>query len=353
MGAYADISIVNALLQLIIAYMLYLSPLDKLKTYAVLYLVVAFIIRIIYGIYCKYKFEECTYRLLLDKDLFSEMGKFAGWNFLGSSAFMLNTQGVNMLMNVYFGVAVNAARGIAVQVDSAVKSFANSFTTAINPQITKSYSGGELEYMYQLVCRGAKFSSFLFLFIAVPIVLEAPLILKIWLKTVPEYAVVFVRLIVFSSFVDSLLGNSFWTAIMATGKIKGYQIVITVVGVMVFPFSWLCFKFGYGPESTYIVYIVIYCVALFVRLYFMKVLLYMPLSYFFRDVLWRVVGVMLLTFIIPLPLLYVLDSSWIRLFTVCVCSLIVTSTVVYTIGLTQSEKVAITSRVKKIAKRFS
>ena len=88
------------------------------------------------------------------------MGKFAGWNFLGSSAFMLNTQGVNMLMNIYFGVAANAARGIAVQVDSAVKSFANSFTTAINPQITKSYSAGELDYMYQLVCRGEKFSAF-------------------------------------------------------------------------------------------------------------------------------------------------------------------------------------------------
>ena len=353
MGAYAVISIVNAVLQLIIAYMLYLSPLDKLKTYAVLYLVVAFIIRIIYGIYCRRKFEECTYYLLLDKDLFSEMGKFAGWNFLGSSAFMLNTQGVNMLMNIYFGVAANAARGIAVQVDSAVKSFANSFTTAINPQITKSYSAGELDYMYQLVCRGAKFSAFLFLFIAVPIVLETPTILKIWLKTVPEYTIVFVRLIVFSSFVDSLLGNSFWTAIMATGKIKGYQIVIAIVGVMVFPFSWLCFEFGCGPESTYIVYIIIYCIALLVRLYFMKVLLYMPLSYFFRDVLGRVAGVMLLTFIIPLPLLFVLDSGWIRLSVVCLCSLLVTSTVVYTIGLTQSEKVTITSKLKKIVQRFS
>ena len=347
------ISIVNAVLQLIIAYMLYLSPLDKLKTYSVLYLVVAFIIRIIYGIYCRRKFEECTYHLLLDKDLFSEMGKFAGWNFLGSSAFMLNTQGVNMLMNIYFGVAANAARGIAVQVDSAVKSFANSFTTAINPQITKSYSAGELDYMYQLVCRGAKFSAFLFLFIAVPIVLETPTILKIWLKTVPEYTIVFVRLIVFSSFVDSLLGNSFWTAIMATGKIKGYQIVIAIVGVMVFPFSWLCFEFGCGPESTYIVYIIIYCIALLVRLYFMKVLLYMPLSYFFRDVLGRVAGVMLLTFIIPLPLLLVLDGGWIRLSVVCLCSLLVTSTVVYTIGLTQNEKVTVTSKLKKIVQRFS
>ena len=122
---------------------------------------------------------------------------------------------------------------------------------------------------------------------------------------------------------------------------------------MVFPFSWLCFEFGCGPESTYIVYIIIYCIALLVRLYFMKVLLYMPLSYFFRDVLGRVAGVMLLTFIIPLPLLLVLDGGWIRLSVVCLCSLLVTSTVVYTIGLTQNEKVTVTSKLKKIVQRFS
>ena len=161
MSAFAYISILEVSLKLIIVYMLIISPFDRLKTYAVLFLCVGAIIRFIYGYYCKRHFEECSYYFVYDKPLLKEMTSFAGWNFFGTSAWMLNTQGLNILINMYFGVAFNAARGVATQVDSALKQFINNFTTAVNPQITKSYAQGDLEYVYTLVCSSAKYSAFL------------------------------------------------------------------------------------------------------------------------------------------------------------------------------------------------
>lgn len=164
MSAFAYISVIEVTLKLIIVYMLLISPFDGLATYAVLLLLVGATIRFIYGSYCKRHFEECTYHFVIDKPILKEMTGFAGWNFLGNGAYMLNTQGVNILMNLYFGVAVNAARGIATQVDAALRQFVNNFTTAVNPQITKSYAQGDLDYMHKLVCRSAKFSAFLMMF---------------------------------------------------------------------------------------------------------------------------------------------------------------------------------------------
>jgi len=354
MSAYAIVSIVDVSLKLLVGYLLWISPCDLLKVYSVLLLVEAVVIRFVYMVYCAKKFEECSYKFCFDKKIFSEMGKFAGWNFLGSSAGILNTQGVNMLMNIYFGVAVNAARGLASQVDSAVRYFTSSFTTAINPQITKSYSAGDLNYTNQLICRGAKFSVYLFLYMAVPIVLETQTLLNVWLKSVPDYTVTFVRLLVMGTFVDSVLGNSFWTAIMATGNIKAYQIVISIVGISVFPISWVFFKFGYGPASTYVVYIAIYCIAFCVRLYFTNKQLNLPLKYFFKYVMIRIVPVVILCFLLPMPLVMNVNEGFIRLVVTCLVSFILSSFVIYFVGLDGNErgrvKSMISSKIQGIRK---
>lgn len=193
MSAFAYISVIEVTLRLIIVYMLTVSPFDRLITYSVLLMCVGALIRFIYGYYCKRHFEECTYHFVYDKAILKSMTIFAGWNFLGNGAYMLNTQGVNILMNMYFGVAVNAARGVATQVDAALKQFVNNFTTAVNPQITKSYAQGDLKSMHKLVCRSAKFSAFLMLFFAVPIILETDTILTLWLKNPPAYASIFLK----------------------------------------------------------------------------------------------------------------------------------------------------------------
>ena len=347
MRAYAVFSIVDVSLKLLAGYMLLVTPYDLLKAYSIFLLVEALIMRVAYMVYCSKHFEECSYRPNFDKKIFGEMGKFAGWNFLGASAGILNTHGVNMLMNIYFGVAVNAARGLATQVDAAVKAFTSSFTTAINPQITKSYSAGEVSYTNQLICRGAKFSAFLFLYIAVPIILETPTLLSIWLKNVPDYTVVFVRLIVMATFVDSVLGNSFWTAIMATGNIKAYQIVIAVVGVSVFPISWVFFKLGFGPSSTYVVYIVTYCFAFCVRLYFTKKQLGLSLKFFVRYVMIRMVPVVALCFLLPVPLLMNVNEGVARFVMTCLFSFVTSSFLIYFIGLERNEREQVKSMIAK------
>lgn len=345
MSAFAYISVVEVTLKLIIVYMLTISPFDRLKTYAVLLLCVGAVIRFIYGYYCKRHFEECTYHLVFDKPVLKEMTGFAGWNFLGNGSYMLNTQGVNILMNLYFGVAVNAARGIATQVDAALKQFVNNFTTAVNPQITKSYAQGDLDYMHKLVCRSAKFSAFLMLFFAIPILLETQSILTIWLKTVPEYAAIFLQLIIISSFVDTVLANSLVTSMFATGNIKRYQIIVTTIGCLVFPFSWIAFQLGFQPEIAYVLYFIIYTVLLGVRLYLLKDMVKLPIMMYVREVLYRVLPVMIICFIIPMMIRYSMQEGWMRLILLCLVSTIVTAVVEYSIGLTKNERKFIVGKI--------
>lgn len=345
MSAFAYISVVEVTLKLIIVYMLSISPFDRLKTYAVLLLCVGAVIRFIYGYYCKRHFEECTYHLVFDKPVLKEMTGFAGWNFLGNGAYMLNTQGINILMNLYFGVAVNAARGIATQVDAALKQFVNNFTTAVNPQITKSYAQGDLDYMHKLVCRSAKFSAFLMLFFAIPIILETHSILTIWLKTVPEYAAVFLQLIIISSFVDTVLANSLVTSMFATGNIKRYQIIVTTVGCLVFPFSWIAFQLGFQPEIAYVLYFIIYAILLGVRLFLLKDMVKLPVMMYVREVLFRVFPVMMISFIPLMIIRFSMQEGLMRLILLCLVSTIVTAIIEYWIGLTKNERKFILDKI--------
>ena len=181
MSAFAYISIYEAVMKLVVVYLIVISPIDKLIVYSFLILLISLSLRLIYGIYCKRKFEECSYMFILDKPLLKNMSGFAGWNFLGAGSFLLMTQGVNMLLNMFFGVALNAARGIATQVENVVNQFTNNFGTAINPQITKSYAQGDYDYMHKLVFAGSKYSFFLVVVLCLPIILEANQILHLWL----------------------------------------------------------------------------------------------------------------------------------------------------------------------------
>ena len=275
------------------------------------------------------------------------MTSFAGWNFLGNGAYMLNTQGVNILMNMYFGVAVNAARGVATQVDAALKQFVNNFTTAVNPQITKSYAQGDLSNMHKLVCRSAKFSAFLMMFFAVPIILETDTILSLWLKNPPAYASVFLKWIIISSFMDTVLANSLVTSMFATGDIKKYQIIVTTVGCLVFPLSWLAFQLGFEPQVGYMLYFVIYSILLFVRLYLLRDMVKLPIMMYVREVLFKVTTVMAISFVIPSILLFVIDEDLLRLVAVVLLSMTVTTVTTYLIGLNDGEKKYIIGLLEK------
>lgn len=260
--------------------------------------IVAVIVRLTYGHYCKKHFSECTYHFLWDKELLSKMFSFAGWQFFGTGSYMLMTQGVNILLNFFFGPVVNAARGIAVQVDGIIQQFVNNFTTAINPQITKSYAGDNKAYMFLLIYTGAKYSYFLVLFFAIPIILETNTILTLWLKNVPEHTVSFLRLIIC---IDLLyvLSNTMMTAMISTGNIKKYQIIVGGTGMLVFPISWLCFYFGLPPEVAFIIQFLIFIIQLVYRLFLLHEMIGLPIVGFCQQVLLKALTVTIVAFIPP------------------------------------------------------
>lgn len=351
MSAFAYISILETILKLVIVYMLFISPYDKLISYSILFVIVAMIIRLIYGWYCHNHFAECHYKFVYDKSLIKEMSGFAGWSFFGNGAYMLNTQGVDMLINIFFGVTLNAAKGVASQVQNAVMQFVGNFTVALNPQITKSYASGDREYMNKLVCRGARFSYFLLLIFTVPIVCEADYILNLWLKTVPEYAPIFLRLMLFGTLM-TLLGGTMYTAILATGKIRKYQLAVTIVGCLVFPLTWLAFRIGLPPETTYYIYIVIYFLLVFVRLYIAKGLLNFPVQLYLFDVVFRVVIVSVVAFILPLIVIRYLEPSFLRLCVSCIIGLCSSLLTINILGLEKSEREMLYKKTSYLLSKF-
>lgn len=351
MSAFAYISIFEIIMKLLIVYSLYISPFDKLKSYVVLLLILAFVIRFIYGFYCKRHFKEATYHFVYDKALLKNMTSFAGWNFFGQGAYMMNVEGVNIVINLFFGVTVNAARGIAMQVNNAVNQFVTNFMMALNPQITKSYAAGEIEEMHKLVYRGSKFSYFLMLFFLIPICLETEMILHLWLNVVPEYSVAFVRWTLVITTMG-MLSNTLITALHATGKIKKYMIVVGLVEISNFPLTYLLFKMGFNPLAAYYVYFTIYLILMFLRLYLIKDLIWMKAIVYIKEVYCKVVFVTLVALIAPSLICLVQQDSVIRFVEVGLVSSISTVATVFYLGLASNERKMVIGLVKnKIYKK--
>ena len=312
MSAFAYISILEVFLKLGIVYLLYLSPCSKLVSYAILMACVSLLIRLVYGVYCKKHFDECRYHWCYDKKQIREMTGFAGWTFFTNGAMIFNTQGVNILINIFFGVTLNASRGIATQVEAAVSKFTGDFMTALNPQITKSYASGDYQTMYSLICRGAKFSFFLFLCIGLPIIFEAGTILHLWLKEVPDETVVLVRLSIICSMITAL-GHTGYIGCIATGNIKKYSIIVSMIGCLVFPLTWISYSFGTPVVATYFIYGIVYLVLDFVRLWILKGLTGFPPALFIKSVFGRIVPTVIAALIVPSILISVSEPGLLRL----------------------------------------
>lgn len=350
MTAFAYVSILEAALKLAICYLIVVSPFDKLKTYAFLLAVVALVVRLVYGAYCKRHFPESRYSWVGRTPLLREMTGFAGWSFLTNACYLFNTQGVNILINMFFGVALNAARGIATQVDGIIMQFVNNFTMAINPQITKTYAAGQKQEMYKLVCRGSKFSFFLLLLFSLPVLFETDYILSLWLKEVPGYSVVFLRLTIISSMIN-MLGNTGYTACMATGNLKRYVLVISSVGFLVFPITWVAFKCGLPALSAYVAFIFVYAVVLFVRLHIMKGLVGFPPKMFLADVILKIVLVSVAAAVAPFVLYSLFPESFGRLVAVLLVCTLSSCVSIYCIGLTVNERKVVMCKCAEIYRR--
>lgn len=349
MNTFAYISIIESVLKLLIVYLLCVSPFDKLHTYAVLLVVVAVFIRFLYSIYCSRHFEECRSKLVYDKAIFKQMMGFAGWNFFSNGAYIFNTQGISILVNVFFGVALNAARGIAIQVEGIVLQSVNNFTMAVNPQITKSYAAGDIKRVYYLVCKGARFSYFLLFVFVLPLLFETEYVLTLWLKNVPDYTVIFVRL----SFIGMLitcLGTTGYTACFATGNIRKYVIWITLSGSMVFFITWLAYSWGAGVVATYWIYIIVYMFVQAIRLWIMKGLLDFPVMMFVKDVILRIILASIPPLILPYLCLMYIETSFMRIVIITLLCVIGSCVSVYLLGFTSGERCTITAKIKQLIK---
>lgn len=349
MKFFAYISILEQVAKLLISYLLYISPFDKLIAYAFLLVVVSIGIRMVYGIYCKRNFEECNGKLVFDKNVIRNMSTFAGWNFLGACSTVLITQGVNILMNLFFSVIVNAARGIATQIENVVMGFVNNFTTAINPQITKSYASGEGEYMFKLIYKGSKYSFFLVFIFALPISLETDSILSLWLGEVPSITCDFIRLTLLVSLL-SVISNTLVTAMLATGDIKKYQIVVGGTGMLIFPLVYLAYYIGMPPVASYIITFIIFSIQLLYRLFLLRKMIQLSIRKFIKHVIMKDLFVLFSSAPLPIIMHYCIsfNNSSLKLLTITIISVITTILSVFFFGCDTEEKRLIVDKLTNI-----
>ena len=352
MKAFAYVSIVEAVLKLLIVYLLLLGNFDKLILYAILVVAVALIIRIIYGIYCKQHFEECTYRFVFDKQLFREMFAFAGWSVIGNLGFSFKDQGSNIILNLFFGTTVNAARGIALQVNGIISNFSNNFTMALNPQITKQYAAGDVEASVKLVYAGCRYSFYLLLLIAVPVMINIDYLLQLWLGTVPEYTSQFLMLALVAALID-VMARPLVTALQATGRIKVFQIVICIVMLCELPLAYIILHFGGKPYWAMYPTILVTFIGLFARFLILKGMI--P-AYQFYSFIIKIVGKNLL---IGIVCFFVSDfiqgyyqPNFINFILTSLLAFVLSSSVIYLVGLSKSERIKlVTFIIKQTIKR--
>lgn len=343
MSAFAYISILEVIGKLVVAFTIVISPVDKLIYYGFLLMLIALIICSVYGYYCKRHFNECTYQFIFDKLLLKQMFGFAGWNFIGASSAILRDQGGNIVMNLFCGPVVNAARGIAMQVNHAIHGFVSNFMTALNPQITKSCASGNHEYMMTLIFQGARLSFYMLLILSLPVIINAQYILQLWLGVVPEHTALFVQLILIFAMSESI-SSPLITAMLATGKIRNYQLIVGGLQMMNLPISYFCLKAGLIPEIVIIVAIIISQCCLAARLILLRKMIQLPVSQYLKKVYLNVIVVSTIAVLVPFLIHHYTPCNLLQFIVNCIICLISTVIVIYFIGCSKQERHLIHSK---------
>ena len=344
MSAFAYMSIFDVILKLVVVYLLTISPWDKLLVYTALLAVIQLIDRLIYSLYCRWKFIEVREKGTVDNCLVKEMFGFAVWNLVGNSATMSCTPIINIILNAFFGPVVNAARGIASQVQSAVKAFVSNFQLAVIPQITKSYAGGDVERMKNLIILSCKYSYFLLLLLSLPVFFEAEILLSLWLIEVPAYSVTFLQLVLVVMSIETL-EQPLHVANLATGKIKFFQ---TMKGFSLFtmlPFAYFALKIGMPAESVLVVQAIVTLLSLLLQVKILGGIIQLPFGMFIREVLGRAVIVTVVASPVPYIVKCLIKNGLVGFFIVCVLTVICVLVSTYLFGLNRNERKIVRSKV--------
>ena len=344
MSAFAYFSIFDAVFKLVICYVITLTPYDKLVVYAALIAAIQVSLLAMYFFYCRVKFKDCRFTGKYNKEYGKNVGSFVSWNLIGSFAGIAKEQGVNVVLNMFFGPAVNAARGVAYQVLSKLNGFVINFQMAMNPQIIKNYASAELDNMYKLVFRGAKFSYLLLLTLSLPIVIEAPLILNLWLKEVPNYTVIFLQIAIFTALINTL-SNPLIVTMHATGKVRDYQIVVGGLSLFTLPLVWVALKMGTAPYMAMVIAFAVEFVCHFARLYMLVRSIKFPMMAFIKDVTLRVIVITVLSLILPILAYQSIHITIVRFLVVCILSFISTIGLGYMLGFNKTDREHLRTKV--------
>lgn len=351
MNVYAYISIGEAVLKLLLVLLLTLISWDKLILYGSLVFGLQLLVFLLYFSYCKRHFEESKYSFIWDKGMFHTMIGFMGWNIFGQIAQVGTTQGVNMIVNVFYGVLLNAAMAVTNQVNSAITSFVNNFQTSFRPQIMKSYAADEIKEMNGLVIKASKLSFYLLYVISVPLMFNIDFVLDVWLDEVPEYSGIFCKLLIWYTYLEAL-GLPLVMSIMATGKNRNYQIAISIIISLNLLLTWLFFKLGFRVESIFWVKIAVSAIGLFVRMLYAKKQAEMKIAYFFKGAILPVVWVLLIT----QPCYYLcrhfynVGGFWHWMLLTVILEIVLLA-IIYYIGMTKNERVFILNNVQKFLRK--
>lgn len=354
MSAFAYISIVEVLLKLIVVIILKYFEFDKLIFYAILIFAVQLIIRLIYNEYCKCHFEEANYQFCMNHKIAKSMLGFTGWSLFGGFASVGMGQGVNILLNIFFGPSVNAARAIAMQVDGAVSSFCQNFQMAMNPQIIKNYASKKLENMHDLVFASSKFSFFLLLLLSLPIIIKTKYILELWLMNVPDHAVAFLKITLLIALINSL-ATPLMTSANATGKIKKYQVVCGLLLLIIIPLSYFTLKLGGKAEIVFLIHLFIVAVTQIFRILIVGRLISMSLIKYLHNVILPVIKVTIIGSCLPILVASLISNNLYGFILVCLCSSVSILFTAYFLGINSKEReflvqklVSLSNRLKKL-----
>ena len=351
MSAFAYMTILDAVNRLLIVFLISHNPFDRLVFYALMVVIIGVVMRLIYGIYCKRHFEECNYHFRWDTQLLKDMFGFAGWNFIGCASGLFRGQGCNVLLNLFFGPVINAARGISDRISGVIGGFAGNFMMALNPQITKNYASGNHEYMMTLIFQGARFSFYLLFFLSLPVLLNTHYIIMLWLKSVPEHTVAFAQLAMTYTMIEAL-SNPLITVSNATGKIRNYQCVVGGTQLLILPISYVILRMGGIPEVTLIVTVCMSHVCLVLRLLMLRSMIHISARKYLHKVYLNVMGVALLSSVLPLIVKQYCEENFVSFVGLSLLSVVCAGATIYFVGCNKQERAFAMRQVQKLRKRF-
>lgn len=344
MDMYAYMSIYDVVMKLLIVFLIQWLTFDKLILYAFLLLIVNITSILIYNVYCRNHFEECTFKMQWDKDLAKEIVAFGCWDIFGGSAGLLSGQGINILLNIFFGTVVNAARGISNTVNACIIGFISNFQTAVNPQIVKLYAAKEYDKLYKLVVNNARIAEYLFLFIAIPTFLEVDFFLTLWLGEYPNYTAIFVRIILIQSALQ-VVNRPMVMMIHATGHMKWPNLTAGISLMTMFPLSYLALKLGGAPVMVYWICAAIWSLDNIWVIYWPHHYVGIPVKRVLKEIYTNILIGAAVMFAIPWYVSTLMNEGWMRFFTVCGTSVAVSFIVIYFWGMTRGMRTMVLERL--------